>query len=420
MMAFTNEQIMLTLAGLTYRGFADPSAASGHDGRVRAALEAGLNDLAPVQGEWDLLWGPATSRGPRETFDSNVMYVVGHRRDRHRHVVAIRGTNPIVLSDWRLGDFWVTATVPWPYAPATSGVTVSSSTALGLAALQAMQSSPAVTSGAGLASLVGRVIGFVMRTGSATASKLGGPIAELRSMLGPKLTALIETWQAELTRPNGIEAVRRALATMPQPLPSILRPRPRPAPSGDTPVDLVTWLASQASQVVTPLDVTVTGHSKGAALAQAVALWLREALDSPSERWDASRGARVHCYAFAGPTPGNAAFAQRFEAALGDTHHHVRNMHDIVTHAWQPDELRQIPALYGSRTALFKPVVDTIVAATEPLGYRQVQPGVQAMAGPLVASRSFVQEFIHQHLDAYLHELGLDAHGIDALRLFVG
>jgi len=419
-MAFTPEQVMLTLAGLTYRGFADPGAADGHDGRVRAAVEAGLTDLVPVQGEWDLVWGPATSRGPRETFDSNVMYVVRHRRERDRHVVAIRGTNPILLSDWRLGDFWVTATVPWPYAPAASGVAVSASTALGLAALQAMQWSPAATAGAGLASLVGRVLGVVLRTGAATARKLGAPVAELRSMLGPKLITLIETWQADLVRPNGIEAVRRALATMPQPLPDILRPHPRPAPPGDTPADLVTWLASQASQVATPLDVTVTGHSKGAALAQAVALWLREALDSPPERWDAGRGARVHCYGFAGPTPGNAAFAQRFEGALGATHHHVRNMHDIVTHAWQPDELRQIPALYGSRTALFKPVIDTIVAATEPLGYRHVQPGVRAIAGPLVASRSFVQEFIHQHLDAYLHELGLDAHGIDALRLFVG
>jgi hypothetical protein len=60
------------------------------------------------------------------------------------------------------------------------------------------------------------------------------------------------------------------------------------------------------------------------------------------------------------------------------------------------------------------------VAGTEPLGYRQVQPGVRQIAGPLLDSRSFVEEFVHQHLDAYVHELGLDAHGIDALRLFVG
>jgi len=98
---------------------------------------------------------------------------------------------------------------------------------------------------------------------------------------------------------------------MPQSFPDILRRRPRASSGGNTPLDLVTWLASQASQVATPLDVTVTGHSKAAALAQAVALWLREALDVPPERWDAGRGARVHCYAFAGLTPGNAAFARR-------------------------------------------------------------------------------------------------------------
>jgi lipase (class 3) len=419
-MAFTPEQVMLTLAGLTYRGFADPGAAAGHDDRVRAAVQAGLDDLAPVQGEWDLVWGPATSRGPRETFDSNVMYVVRHRREPDRHVVAIRGTNPILLSDWRLGDFWVSATVPWPYAPAGSGVVVSASTAFGLAALQAMVSRPAAATGSGLASLVGRLVGFVMRTGAAAASSLGAPIAELRSILGPRLVTRIETLQSVLVQPEGLRAVRDALATKPEPRPDILRPHPRPAPADDGPADLVTWLAAQASRTAVPLNVTVTGHSKGAALAQAAALWLREALDSPAERWDAGRGARVHCHAFAGPTPGNAAFAGRFEGLLGATHHHLRNTHDIVTHAWQPDELRQIPALYGSRTALFEPVIDALVAGTEPLGYRHIQPGVRVIAGPLITSRSFVEEFIHQHLDAYLHELGLDAHGIDALRLFIG
>jgi hypothetical protein len=419
-MAFTPEQVMLTLAGLTYRGFADPGAADGHDARVRAAVQAGLNDLAPVQGQWDLVWGPATSRGPRETFDSNVMYVVRHRHEPDRHVVAIRGTNPILLSDWRLGDFWVTATVPWPYAPTGSGVVVSASTAFGLAALQAMVSRPAAATGSGLASLVGRLVGFAIRTGGAAASGLGAPVGELQSILGPKLVARIETLRAELIRPDGLEAVRGALATMPQARADILRPRPRPAPADDVPVDLVTWLAAQASRTATPLDVSVCGHSKGAALAQAVALWLREALDAPAERWDAGRGARVHCHAFAGPTPGNAGFAGRFEGLLGATHHHLRNTHDIVTHAWQPDELRQIPALYGSQTALFEPVIEALVAATEPLGYRQVQPGVRVMTRPLSPSRLFVGEFIHQHLDAYLQELGLDAHGIDALRLFIG
>lgn len=51
MMPFTPEQVMLTLAGLTYRGFADPGAADGHDGRVRAAVEAGLRPQ-PSARQW--------------------------------------------------------------------------------------------------------------------------------------------------------------------------------------------------------------------------------------------------------------------------------------------------------------------------------------------------------------------------------
>ena len=106
-MAFTAEQVMLTLAGLTYRGFHDPLPGETHDVVVRGALLDGLQTLAPVKNEWELVWGPVTSRGAREFVDSNAMYVVRHARERHRYVVAIRGTNPISASDWLFGDFWV-------------------------------------------------------------------------------------------------------------------------------------------------------------------------------------------------------------------------------------------------------------------------------------------------------------------------
>ena len=326
----------------------------------------GLSDPAPVQGEWDLVWGPATSRGPRETFDSNVMYMVRHRRERDRYVVAIRGTNPILLSDWRLGDFWVTATVAWPYAPAASGVALSASTALGLAALQAMQWRPATTTGARLVSLVGRVLGRVLRTGAAAASKLGAPVAELRSMLGPKLVTLIETWQADLVRPNGIEAVRRALADAP-----VLSRHPS-APSAR----VVGGKHAAGPGDVARLASVPGGHAPGRHRYRPQ----QSGGAGAGGRALAARGSRRTARAVGcGPRRPRALLRVRrpharqrgvrpaIEAALGATHHHVRNMNDIVTHAWQPDELRQIPALYGSRTALFKPVIDTIVATTESL-----------------------------------------------------
>jgi hypothetical protein len=413
---FTPEQVALTLAGLAYRGFHDPGRDESHDRRVRDALQAGLDTLAPVKGDWTLAWGPVTSRGAAEALDTNAMFVVRHARERHRYVVAIRGTNPISLSDWLFGDFWVNATVPWPYAPPADGAAVSASTVLGLNALCAMRARPLPPAGTGhgVAALLARVLRPIVLT--AATARAHGPLAALRATVRARLAQPLEALLEAVVRSDGLEALLREAATVPAPLPTFRRPRPLPG----TDPDLLTFLAGAAAEPGPALEITVTGHSKGAALAQTVALWLHEALDTPGERWDGGRGARVQCHAFAGPTPGNAAFASRLERALAGAHHHVRNAHDLVTRAWQADELARIPALYGPRTAPFKPLVEAIVGRVEPLGYRHAEAGVRRIEGPLVPTRSFAEEVIHQHVDAYLVALGLDAHGIDLLTLFVG
>ena len=134
------EQVALTLAGLAYRGFHDVLRGADHTDRVRQAVVDGLHALAPLQEEWGLVWGPVTSRSGPDAFDSAAMYVVQNRREPARYVVAIRGTNPIAASDWLFGDFWVSTTVPWPYARAADRVAVSASTALGLSKLTTMRS----------------------------------------------------------------------------------------------------------------------------------------------------------------------------------------------------------------------------------------------------------------------------------------
>jgi acetyl esterase/lipase len=108
---------------------------------------------------------------------------------------------------------------------------------------------------------------------------------------------------------------------------------------------VLTFLSRQAAASAEPLEVTITGHSKGGALAPAVALWLKDSLSSadPAEHWDGGRGARIRSHAFAGPTPGNAAFANRIDMTLGADHHHLRNTNDLVTHGWQVSDLQQIP-----------------------------------------------------------------------------
>jgi len=118
-----DERAMLTLAALTYRGFHDVLGGRLHEGIVSGAVLDGLQTLVPVKDEWELVWGPATDRDRGQIADSNAMYVVRSRPAPHRFVVAIRGTNPISLSDWVFGDFWVGEMIDWPYATAAEPAT---------------------------------------------------------------------------------------------------------------------------------------------------------------------------------------------------------------------------------------------------------------------------------------------------------
>lgn len=398
-MPYRTEQVMLTLAGLAYRGFHDLLAGAEHAHRVRHALLDGLRTLPTVDGDWGLVWGPVTSRSGPDAFDSAAMYVVRHRRERARHVVAIRGTNPIAASDWLFGDFWVSATVPWPYARAADRVAVSASTALGLGKLQTMRAPRE----------------------SAEAAAAGAPAAR-RDALERQVAAIAAGWTRLAAEPSAwrqepmIERLRAAVN-----LPWMeLRPRSPTPVADETERDLLSFLADAAGATPEPLDVCVTGHSKGGALAAATALWLEDTRASadPAEHWDGGRGARISCYAFAAPTPGNAAFASRVERVLGERHHHLRNTNDVVTHAWQADELARIPALYDPRRPVLEPLIPLIVSRVKALDYRHAQTGMDVFAGLLDSERPFVAEFVHQHLEAYLEHCGLASEGVTARSLF--
>ena len=114
-------QEMLVLAGLTYRG------GVVHGSLVGGAVEQGLAALAP---DWTRVWGPSASHLLGDPLDACAMYVVQHRAERERYVVAVRGTNPLAISDWVFGDFDVGSTVAWPFA--SDGAALSKSTAFGL------------------------------------------------------------------------------------------------------------------------------------------------------------------------------------------------------------------------------------------------------------------------------------------------
>jgi Lipase (class 3) len=163
------------------------------------------------------------------------------------------------------------------------------------------------------------------------------------------------------------------------------------------------------------VDVVVTGHSKGGALADAFALWLAdtqgEAPVAEAARWDPRRRATVRCLSFAGPTAGNAAFARHWDATFGDRGRRVANPLDVVTHAWMPDELGAIPDLYRDHVVslpALRPLAKTIAAVVAPLGYRHVGVRYPDFVAAVDDTRpDFFAQLVHQHLDAYLAAMGL-------------
>jgi hypothetical protein len=412
---FTLEQVMMTLAGIAYRGFHDVLPGERHAVNVRRAVQEGLDTLEPVRGDWELVWGPVTSRVPLAARDSNAMYVVRSRRERHRYVVALRGTNPVSSSDWLFGDFLVSTTVRWPFT--TDGAAISTSTGLGLVTLQQMRAGPPGTAGGFAQAALGAVGGVVQglgQAGSAAVSAAGELEGATPAALVKQVERILAAWSlGGQTGDRGKGAVSLE--------PAAFRRRLLPPESRRDGLDLLTFLRTQADESRDALDVTITGHSKGGTLAATVALWLQVALESPDdgECWDPTRRARVSCYTYSGPTPGNGAFARQVEQKLGARQHHFRNLHDMSPLAWQVDTLQRVPGLYGRRSAVMKPVVSAFLESVRTLDYRHAEVGVVPFPGKLDPERVLPHEMIHQHFDAYLAELRLLERGISAVDFLI-
>ncbi|MEH1883727.1 lipase family protein [Nostoc sp.] len=161
-------------------------------------------------------------------------------------------------------------------------------------------------------------------------------------------------------------------------LDNLLRPHPG---SSTTIVDFFKNLLAE-TQAGEKIEILVTGASLGGALSPVLALALHE----KKSTWDPKNQATLKVVTFAGPTPGNYYFAERYRLKLGNNTTRVWNSLDIVPHAWKPELLSQIPSLYEAQIPS-NPLIEKFVKIGQLLSvgryYTHVERLTPALEGTL-------------------------------------
>lgn len=172
------------------------------------------------------------------------------------------------------------------------------------------------------------------------------------------------------------------------------------------------FLASQAASSTKRIRLNVTGHSLGGALSPAVGLWLedtRGVSDRPesSAPWDPSGKAEIVVYSFAGPSPGNQAFARYYDAHESMETHRIWNSLDVVPHGWELSLLKKLDELYSPHIWL-DPVMGLVFRLTRHIARNGDYKHIRYEAPPLDGSsishyfESYFPQMLWQHSVAYL------------------
>jgi hypothetical protein len=400
----------LTLVATSYRG-CEFNLSNAHSRKiVYDEIVRCLNAFSATRGKWELTWGPAGYRPGITGTDISAMYAVRSigETSASNLAIVIRGTNFFSPLDW-LSNLLID-TRPWEYGGATSDVKISHSTWLGLRILHRLQSGP-VPAPPAEQTPVEQV------QAAETAAEAAVAYDFLKKVIQGSAPFDIATYLTQIR--EQITAIARGSSSLghDQGLQQAILDAQQPPATGGT---LLEFLKNFVANTAAPVNIHVIGHSKSGALAPALALWLADTQGgavADSARWDPGSKANLHVYSFSAPTPGNAGFAARFNRRIASAYR-LENTYDIVPHVWNPNEVREIPDLYGDQLTSLRIPADALALTLQLPAYQHEVPSMP-WTGAAVPQSNFLQRAGVEHLDSYLKEFGLyDADTLSILALF--
>lgn len=174
---------------------------------------------------------------------------------------------------------------------------------------------------------------------------------------------------------------------------------------GETVKSFIEKVARDSGKV----NVWVTGHSLGGALAPVYALHLNNSIQSAT--------VNINCLAVAGATPGDSIFAAYYNSVLGPNTRRVWNTRDLVPHGYEVDMLEEVPQLYGDSTDKFpswsQPTLNRVINICADKNYTQLQPSITNSFTSAIYEKdslkgfsdslihSFYGQAVFQHIPAY-------------------
>lgn len=170
------------------------------------------------------------------------------------------------------------------------------------------------------------------------------------------------------------------------------------------------FLAAEAKRLApTPLELDLTGHSLGGALSPTLALYLKDTEAS----WDPTGKATIAVTPLAGPTAGNAGFAQYSDGRIGAATDRLHNPFDEVPLAWTVETMKTMADLYeplAKADAPIRAAIDLACDLVKDKGYAQIKPQAPPLPGQLFKGEpTFIGQVGWQHTCGYRCALGLTA-----------